>query len=324
MINLVTGGTGFIGAHLVKRLIRSGQRVRCLVRGASNTRAIEEIGAELRYSDITDRLLVSEAMRGVAVVYHSAGMVGEWLSKKDAHSVNVEGTENLLKCALEAGVGRFVYVSSLAVLGMRNHYGTSDDAPHRFTGDPYADTKIKAEKLVMDYCRTRGLPAVIIRPGFVFGPGDSRFLPRMMHLLDEGKFVFLGNGDNIMNLVYIDNLIEAIMEAASRDGAIGHAYNIRNNDQVTMREFVYMIADAKRIERPGKSIPVPLARLAASAMEFFGRLTGRSEAPFITKARIKVASLNLDFDISKAEKELGYSSPVTIREGVKRTLEIGV
>ena len=249
------------------------------------------------------------------------GAVGEWLSKEEARRVNIEGTKNLLDASMLTGVKRFVHVSSLAVLGMKHHYNTSADAPYHLTGDTYSDTKIESEKIVLDYHRRKGLPVVIVRPGFVFGVRDRRFLPRMLKLLDENKFAFLGNGNNIMNLVYIDNLIDVLIEAGVNEAAVGQKYNVTNKDKVTMRDFVYMISDMRGITRPKKSIPTPLAKLIAGTLEFYARLAKSQTPPFLTKARIKVASLNLDFDISKTMRDLGYDSKITIREGLEKTLK---
>ncbi|MDD5680218.1 MAG: NAD-dependent epimerase/dehydratase family protein [Candidatus Omnitrophica bacterium] len=321
MLAFITGATGFIGSHLAERLASNGYKLRCLVRDSSDTALLRSLNAELVTVDMGDKDGLKKALEGVDIVYHCAGVVGEWLSKEEAHRVNIVGTQNLLDASAAAKVKRFVHVSSLAVLGMKNHHNTPADAPYQLTGDIYSDTKIESEKMVMDYYKTKGLPVVIVRPGFVFGTRDRRFLPRMLKMLDDNKFAFLGNGNNIMNLVYIDNLIDVLAEAGINKNAIGQKYNVSNKDKVTMRDFVYMISDIRGTKRPTKSIPVPLAKFLASSLEFYGRLTKSESPPFLTKARIKVASLNLDFDISKTVEDLRYASRITIREGLEKTLK---
>ncbi|MBU4376714.1 MAG: NAD-dependent epimerase/dehydratase family protein [Candidatus Omnitrophica bacterium] len=320
MLIFITGATGFIGSHLAERLASKGHKLRCLARETSETEGLSKLNAEIVMTDMNDPAGLKKALEGVDIVYHCAAMVGEWLSKEEAGKINISGTKNLLDASMAAGVKRFVHVSSLAVLGMRHHYSTPPEAPYTMTGDIYSDTKIESEKIVMDYHRRKGLPIVIVRPGFVFGLRDRRFLPRMLKLLDDNKFAFLGSGNNIMNLVYIDNLIDVLIEAGINEKAIGQKYNVTNKDKVTMRDFVYMISDIRGIKRPNKSIPTPLARLIADSLEFYGRLTKSQTPPFLTKARIKVASLNLDFDISKTMRDLGYDSKITIREGLEKTL----
>ena len=320
MVVFITGATGFIGSYLARRLAFLGYKLKCLARQTSDLSILNSLSASITIADITDRDAIRKAIEGVDIVYHSAALVGEWISKDVAIDVNIKGTQNLLEASLDAKVKRFVHVSSLAVLGMKHHHNTPADAPYRLTGDIYSDTKIGSEKMVMDFYHRYGVPVVIVRPGFVFGPGDRRFLPRLLDLLKKRKFVFLGDGKNIMNIVYIDNLIDVLIQAGLRKEAIGLIYNVTNKDKVTMRDFVYMICDILKLERPAKSIPFPLAKFIASNLERYSRLTNKKEPPFLTKARVKVAGLNLDFDISRTIEELGYDSRVGIREGLEKTL----
>lgn len=320
MLVFITGATGFIGGHIARRVVERGDNIKCLVRPSSNVKALEGMGASLVRADITDKEALKRALEGVDIVYHSAAIVGEWISKKDARRINVQGTLNLLEASLDAGVKRFIHVSSLAVLGMRHHHNTPADAPYRMTGDIYSDTKIESERIVMDFYRKHGLPIVVIRPGFVFGANDRRFLPRVLKLIKEKKFIFLGDGSNIMNLVYIDNLVDALIQASLKKEAVGHAYNVTNRDKVTMRDFIFMMCDILRLERPRKSMPLPLAKFLAATLETISRLIKKKEAPLLTKARVKVSGLNLDYDISKTVNELGYDSKISIREGLEKTL----
>jgi nucleoside-diphosphate-sugar epimerase len=317
----VTGATGFIGNHLAKRLVSRGDTLRCLARPTSDLTVLKDLKPTIITADITDKDAIRQALDGVDLVYHCAAIVGEWLSREKARSINIKGTQNLLEASLDAKVKRFIHVSSLAVLGMKNHHNTPVDAPRQLTGDIYSDTKVESEELVMDFSRKNGLPAVVVRPGFVFGPGDRRFLPRMINLLKEKKFMFLGNGNNIMNISYIDNVIDVLIQAGLSKKAIGQVYNVTNKDKVTMRDFVFMICDIAGLERPHKSMPLPLAKFLASNLETFSKLAKKKDPPLLTKARVKVAGLNLDFDISKTINELNYDSKISIREGLERTLK---
>jgi len=317
----LTGATGFIGNHLAQRLVSRGHKLRCLARPTSDINSLKKMNASIVIADLTDREAMKKALQGVDIIYHTAAVVGEWISKVEATNINIEGTKALLEASLGSKVKRFVHVSSLGVLGMKNHYNTPPEAPLKEAGDAYVDTKVGSERVVIDFYRKHGFPCVVIRPGFVFGSGDRRFLPRMLNLIREGKFFFLGKGNNIMNVVYIDNLIDVLLEAGKREKAIGQIYNVTNKDKVTMKDFVFMICDILGIGRPHKSIPFPVAKFVASAMEAHSRLTKKKEPPMLTKARVKVAGLNLDFDISKTIKELDYDSRVSIREGLEKTLQ---
>jgi len=320
MLIFITGATGFIGSHLAARLMSEGNKLRCLARQTSNLDFLNDLGVSITIADISDKNALRQALEGVDLVYHTAAVVGEWLSEKQVREVNIKGTQNLLEASLEAKVKRFVYVSSLAVLGMKHHHNTPPDAPYHLTGDLYSDSKIETEKMVMDFCRRHGLPVSVIRAGFVLGPRDRRFMPRVLKLIKEKKFMFLGNGKNIMNLVYIDNLIDVLIQAGLRKEAVGQIYNVRNKDQVTMKEFITMVCDILGVETPRKSIPLPIAKALASCMEAGSRLMNKKEPPLLTKARVKVSGLNLDFDISKTIEDLNYDSRISIKEGLKKTL----
>jgi len=320
MLTFITGATGFIGSNLAMRLASRGDELKCLARETSDLNTLKKLNVSIVSGDMKDKDALHSAMDGVETVYHNAAVVGEWLSENEALEVNVKGTQNLLEASLEAGVKKFVYVSSLAVLGMKHHQNTPADAPHQKTGDIYSDSKIDSEKTVMDFYEKHGLPVVIVRPGFVFGPGDKRFIPNILRLLNEGRFMFLGGGNNVMNLVYIDNLIDVLVEAGRRKEAVGQVYNITNKDKTTMKDFIYTICDISGLKRPRKSLPFPVAKTLASILEAIGRMAKKKTPPLLTKARVKVSGLNLDFDISKAVKELGYDSKVSIKEGLERTL----
>ncbi|MBI5124223.1 MAG: NAD-dependent epimerase/dehydratase family protein [Candidatus Omnitrophica bacterium] len=321
MKNLVTGATGFIGSYIAERLFRDGEEVAALVRGTSNINFLKTIGVKFAYGDINDIESVRTAMKGMDVVYHSAALADEWISAKEAYRVNVEGTKNLLDAAGENKVKRFVFISSLAVLGMKDHYGTKSDAPYHKTGDSYIDTKIDSEKLVMDYYKKYGLPVTIVRPGFVFGPRDNKLIPRISERLRKKQFMFVGSGKNKINTVYIENLADAIILAGRSDKSIGKAYNVTNDSGMILEDLIYKIVDIWRFEKPKKHIPKALAYLVCHILASWARLVRAKEPPYITKTRIKFLSLNLDFDITSTRNDLGYSPRISIEEGLKKTKE---
>lgn len=321
MRNLVTGATGFIGSHIAERLVGEGEEVIALVRKTSKIDFLNSIGVKLVYGDINDTDSVMNAMNGIDIVYHSAALADEWISQREAYRVNVEGTKNLLECALKAKVKRFVFISSLAVLGMRDHHGTGADAPYHKTGDSYIDTKIDSEKLAMDYYEKRGLPVTVVRPGFVFGPRDNKLIPRISERLGKKQFMFVGNGKNKINSVYIDNLTDAIILAAKSEKAVGQKYNVTNDSGMTLEDLVFNIVDIWKFERPKKHIPKFLAYLVCGVLTGWARFTRAQEPPYITKTRIKFLSLNLDFDITKTRNDLGYVPRISIKDGLMRTKE---
>ncbi|MDP3790893.1 MAG: NAD-dependent epimerase/dehydratase family protein [Candidatus Omnitrophota bacterium] len=321
MKNLITGATGFVGSHIAERLIKEGEEVITLVRKTSKTDFLKNIGAKFAYGDINDVDSIKDAMRGIDIVYHSAALADEWISPKQARRVNVDGTRNLLNCALEAKVKRFVFISSLAVLGMRDHHGTNADAPYHKTGDSYIDTKIDSEQLVMGYYKKYGLPVTVVRPGFVFGPRDNKLIPRLSDRLGKKQFMFVGSGKNKINSVYVENLTDAIILAARSDKAIGQKYNVTNDSGMTLEDLVFKIVDIWKFDKPKKHIPKAMAYLVCHVLTAIARLTKAKEPPYITKTRIKFLCLNLDFDIAKTRNDLGYVPRVSIEDGLRRTKE---
>lgn len=321
MKNLITGATGFIGSHVAENLINQGEDVTTLVRPTSNTQFLKKIGARLSVGDLNDADSLDRTAQGKDRIYHCAAIADEWISKKEAFRINVQGTRNLLEAARKARVKRFIFVSSLAVLGMKDHHKTPPDAPYEKSGDNYIDTKIDSEQMALEYHRNFSVPVTVIRPGFVFGPRDSKFIPRVLEKLSRGKFMFVGDGKNKINAVYIENLTRAIVLADKTESSLGKAYNVTNDSGMAVRDFIFKIADTWNLKRPSKHIPKSAAYFICNVLEAWARATRSRKPPYITKTRIKFLSLNLDFDITKTREELGYMPEVDIDEGLRRTKE---
>jgi len=161
---------------------------------------------------------------------------------------------------------------------------------------------------------------VILRPGFVYGPGERHSIPRVIENLLAGRLKFIGDGNKVLNNTYVGNLIDAIFLAIDHPAAVGETFNIRDARLVTRREYINTIADYFGKPHPGK-VPLWLARLAVGPMEWWAKLTGRKSPPILTRARLKFMALNLDFSIEKAQKILGYQPRVDFQEGIKETLD---
>jgi nucleoside-diphosphate-sugar epimerase len=316
MKNLITGATGFVGSHIAKKLKDKGEDVIALARKSSDTGFLTRSGIEIRYGSVTDLACLYEATKGVDRVFHAAAMTDEWIPRKITHEVNVGGTENILRASMENGVDRFFFVSSLAVLGCINHYGTAVEADYRKAGDPYIDSKIESEKLVRKYAEF-GLATTILRPGFMYGPHDRRFMKRVLEKLRQGSFKFIGDGKNKLNLNYVGNFADAVILASETEKSIGKIYNIGNDDKnLDMQTFAFKVADVWGYERPDGHIPVGIAKIATNIMEISARLMRKKEPPLLTKTRLKFLTLNLEFDISAAKNDLGFENKVNIDRGL--------
>lgn len=318
---LVTGATGFVGSHVAEACARRGIAVVTLARSTSDTRLLDQLGVEVVRGELTDPQAVARAMADVEVVVHCAAKVGDWGPVEEYRQVNVGGTAVLLEAARERKP-RFVHLSSLGVYAARDHDRTDESEPpppdHM---DGYTQTKVEAEKLVLSYHQHHGIPVVILRPGFVYGPRDRTVLPRLMDLLAKGHIRYIGSKTKLMNTIYVENLVDAIFLAIEKPQAVGQIYNLTDDEEVTKQQFMETLADLAGLPRPTKVVPLGVARLAARVLEGIARLRGAKQPPRVTQARIKFMGLNLSFSCDKAKRELGYKPQVRFAEGMRRTIE---
>lgn len=320
---LVTGGTGLVGSHIIESAIGRGIKTRTLVRASSDRQWLDSLGTEIIEGDLEDVDAVKKAVEGVSQIVHCAAKVGDWGPVEDYRAVNVRGLENLLNAAESGGdLKRFVHISSLGVYPAGDHHGTDETEPVSTLGiDGYTLTKVEAERLVKEHIRNRNLPAVILRPGFIYGPRDRTVLPRIFERLRMKKFAYLGSGENLMNNTYVANLVDAVFLAIERDDAVGECYNIADGRLVSKKEFISTIAEFGGYEQPTKHVPLPVAKCLAKVMEGTWKLLGKKEAPLLSGARIKFLGYNLDYSIAKARRELGYDPRVDFRDGMKSTMD---
>ena len=319
MKNLVTGATGLVGSHIAEKLIKEGEEVIAFARTSSDTTFLKKLGVNIRYGSVTDPSSIYEATKGIERVYHAAALTDEWVPKERSYEVNVEGTANLLEASLENKIDRFFFVSSLAVMGFKDHHNTGVDTDYKKAQDFYIDTKIEAEKLVRKFGEF-GLAATILRPGFMYGPRDRRFMKRILSKLEKDAFMFIGDGKNILNLNYAGNFADAVVLSSKTSKSIGQAYNIANDDKsLDIQTFIFKVADLWGYSRPNKHIPVKVAKVATNIMEMSARFMRKKEPPLLTKTRLKFLSHNLEFDISKAREELGFENKIDIDQGLVMT-----
>lgn len=320
---LITGATGLVGSHVAEQAVKRGYRVRALVRASSDIQLLRSWGCELITGDMDQPEALQAAAENVSVIVHCAAKVGDWGATADYRRINVEGTRRLLEAALATGcLKRWVQISSLGVYEATDHYGTDEATEPSTRGiDGYTLTKVESERLVTDAVRNRALPAVILRPGFIYGVRDRTILPRLLDRLRAGKFAFLGSPDKLMNNTWVGNLCEAIWLAIERDDVVGEIFNIRDPRAVSKREFIDTICRAAGLPLPSKVVPLPVARVLAAAMELAWKLLGKKDAPLLNSARIKFLGLNLDFSIHKAEHRLGYHPTTDFRDAMRETVE---
>ena len=326
-VALVTGATGLVGSHVAERLRMDDIAVRCVLRDPGAGGFLRDLGCEVVAGDVTDPASLAAAAAGVTHAVHCAAKVGDWGPVADYRAVNVQGTQNLLEAlaaewgpradALAAG-HRLVHVSSLGVYEARDHHGTDESTPPSFSGiDGYTRTKAESEALVLDGPHgARLVPAVAVRPGFVYGPRDRTVLPKLLDRLRSGGFAFLGDGEALLNNVHAGNVADAVAAALTAPDAEGKEYNLTDGRLVTRREFIGVICEAAGLEPPTRSVPLPVAKGLAKTLETTYRLLGKDHAPLLSSARVKFLGLNLDFGIDRAKADLGYRAERLFHEAM--------
>jgi nucleoside-diphosphate-sugar epimerase len=316
---LITGASGFIGGRLAERLAREeGACVRGLVRvaGAMDESPLQH--AEITIGDITDADAMHRAAEGCDVVVHCAAMQGARGQLSDFRRVNVDGTLNLLRAARDGNVARFIHISTINVHGFPPPPNANADSPLSFSGDFYSVSKAEGERTAWQFARENKLPLVVVRPACTYGPRSNAWTLQPLRRVRRGAPVLIGNGDGICNAVYMDNLIDLIVLAMKKDAAVWQAFIGAEGRGVTWREFYGAYARMAGVTRL-HSMPRLVALAIATVSEAAARLNGR--ASFVSRASVEFYSHHVVFDISKAQKLLGYAPRVSFEEGMRRTEE---
>jgi len=319
---LVTGATGMLGGAVVRRAVAAGYRVQAMVRPNSDRSPLAGLPVEYIQADLTDPETLPDALAGADLVVHTAAQVGDWGPVEKYRAVNVVALEHMLTAAEHHGrLRRWIHISSVGVYPPGHHYGTDESVARDMSGlDGYTQTKAEAEVVVQQHVEQHGLPAVVLRPGFLYGPGERHGLRRMVDKLQAGKMKFIGPGDKLFHNTYVDNLVDAIFLALEKPGIEGQTYNILDARLVTRQEFIHTMADYLGKPHPGH-VPEWLAQLLVRPIERIARLRGRQTTPPLTNNMIRYMTYNLDFSIEKAKRELGYEPKVDFREGIRVALD---
>lgn len=313
---LITGGNGLLGRHAVSALLERGDSVRVLALPAEDASPLEERGVPVHRGDIRRPETLTAAMSGVDAVLHLAGMMGVWRPMADYHAVNVTGTENVCRAALAEGA-RVVHVSSWTVYGMDLGAPAREDSPLTPFREPYAVTKAAGDMAVQRMIAADRLPAVIVRPGTFFGPGDKLHFGRMADRLRAGKGVIVGRGDNALPFVYVTDVVQGLLLALDEERALGQAYNITNDRPLTQEQFLRAIAREVGARPPRVHIPYRPLYAAGYFAEKAGMLTRSKRQPVVTRLGVKLFGTDNRHAIDKARDELGYTPRVDLDEGVR-------
>jgi nucleoside-diphosphate-sugar epimerase len=316
---LVTGGTGFTGKALVRRLLDLGHEVVALdYKEGLKTRELREWGAEVVLGSVTDEAVVRQAIQGVEVVHHLAAAFRE-MNVPDSYywDVNVQGTRNVLRAAFDQGVRKLIYCSTCGVHGNIDRPPGGEDAPIQ-PADYYQRTKYEAEPIVREF-HQRGLPSVILRPAAIYGPGDPERFLMIFRRVARGTFPMFGDGRTLYHPLYIDNLVDAFVLAMADGVGDGEAYLIADDQYLEIEELVKRVGRALDVDVKIPHYPVWPVVAAGHVVEKACRPFGIT--PPIFPRRVDWYRQNRAFKIDKAKRDLGYQPKVGIDEGLRRTAE---
>jgi nucleoside-diphosphate-sugar epimerase len=317
---LVTGATGLVGSHVVERLRHDGWSVRALVRDRRRSAWLEPLGAELTPGDMLDAASVARAAGGCDAIFHTAAAITPHGGWDTFRRTNIDGTRNAVAAATASGA-KLLHVSSVAVYGSKTRYRdvptdetmALPDLPERAY---YARSKRESEALVLDAHRRGEIWATAVRPDVIYGRRDRQFIPRAARLFRLGVVPLIGGGRSTLAIVHAANVADGAVRAVATPAAGGQAYNLANDYDVTVAEFVRL--GALGLGHPVRTINIPLAlaRTAFAALKAGVRLVRGAEMASHADSTLYFMSRNNPFSSERARRELGWCPPVRPESGI--------
>ena len=322
---LVTGGSGFLGGAIVRRLRVRGDAVRCIQRHDSP--ALRALGVDVVCADLAERDAVIRAAEGCTAVFHVAAKTGVWGRYEDFYQPNVLGTRNVLAACAVHGIRQLVFTSTPSVIHAGGDIEGIDEsvpiASHFETA--YPATKAEAEQLVLA-ANGPALATVALRPHLIWGPDDPQLTARVLARGKAGRLRLVGKGEKLIDSVYIDNAVDAHLLALERltpapgstSACAGKAYFITQGEPMPQRELINGILKAGGLPPCTRSISPGAAYLVGGVMELAWRLLGRQDEPLMTRFLSRQLATAHWYDISAAKRDLSYTPKVSVADGLQR------
>jgi len=312
----ITGATGFIGTHLIKRLAQTEHKLNCLVRGSSKAEFLKEPGANIIIGDVTDRVSVLEGMRGCDWVVNLANLYSFWEpDKKIFKLVNVEGTRNVMECTLETGISKVVHISTAGIYGKPKDCPFTEESPVgpvRFS--EYFQTKYEGDLIAWELYEKKGLPLVMIYPVAALGPGDPKATGRYLKDLIQRKLPARIFEDSILTFVHVKDVAEAIVRALEKVNNIGEKYLV-GEYQLTFREINQMVSEISGVPLPKLSLPDTLVMLNAALLTFAANIIKKPPPWGMSRDQIRTMKEGFRVDGRKGTGNNLHSYPPCTRGG---------
>jgi dihydroflavonol-4-reductase len=316
---LLTGTTGFMGPHLIKKLIANGHTCRCLVRSGSEDKIPSIDGVQIVTGDITkpETLIgIAEQMDFLLHMATLGHMSNFTVTESLFHAINVQGTMNIMKEALRAGVKKIVHCSSVAAMGICDENPATEKTPCK-PHHPYGRSKLQAEHEIRRMVDNNQLPAVIIRFSMVYGPGDGRDILKLTRITKKGLFPKVGSRPKLTPLIHVDDAINGLL-LASEKGTPGEVYLITNSHSEPFDRIREIIQEALGSRKPVIYVPEWMALALAALIEKFFLMIGKT--PPVSRKNIESTLADRVFSIEKAKRELGFNPKIDPVKGLRDTV----
>ncbi|ACY14231.1 NAD-dependent epimerase/dehydratase family protein [Haliangium ochraceum] len=310
----VTGGSGFVGGHVIEKLVAAGHEVGAMARSEGSAEIVRGFGAEPVPCSLGE--VGSDALSTFEAVVHCAAYVEEWGTRAQFWDANVLGTSQLLEVAQAAGVRRFIFIGTeAAVFDGHNLIAIDETAPYperqRFL---YSETKAEAERRVLA-ANDENFTTISLRPRLVWGPRDQSILPAILRMVDAGNWSWLDRGEARTSTTHVYNLVHAV-ELALHQGRGGEAYFIADDGETDFRTFLTALTATVGVVLPERSMPSWLARTAAAAVETVWRVCRIRRTPPLTRFATAMMSSSVTVRTEKAQRELGYGPVISVDEAL--------
>lgn len=316
-IVFITGGSGFVGAAIIRAMVDAGHRVRALARREESARAVSALGAEPVRGDLDDERSLATAMGGATVVVHAAASLNSGVRYRDHERTNVEGTRRVLSSARRAKARRFIYISAASIV-INPGRPTRGDERLPVVHDrsmPYSATKGLAERMVLE-AHSSEMSTIALRPPFIWGEGAPS-IGHIAHAFHEGRFMWIGGGEYAYSVCHVDNLASAVTCAIDSDQG-GKAYFVADDDLTSMRQFFTDVVEATGQPAKAHAVPYWFGALLARLMGLVFALFRSGKQPPLTLETVRLIGKPLEVSSALVKRELGYAPKVSREVGVAR------